>query len=342
MELFRIHAYEVTPQRLADADTPPRGGAFSANADFVQSLEDYLTKSKLQSQATVDLRRHRPDGGNGDPTHELRGHILNYCFGLSPTSKSSAIAMARRLGKAMDDRSDFTLLMLAAYRDGDDRRLVMWAFPKDEPFHFSVSGERARIKILKDAFSRSSSFKKAALFQGRNVDGAFWSGHVIDKQAENGFGTAADYWINRFLDSQPSLSGKAGTRLLARCLRQTHDSLAAQADKDQISGSIVAVRASQKRRWSISRFANEYLTGNVKDVFLANTPAESRSATFSFDKDEFDQKINFRVFRLQDNVMVSAPFGSIGKSVRLHDGNQRTLKCEGIVVAEKVRSQHVG
>jgi len=72
------------------------------------------------------------------------------------------------------------------------------AFPKDEPFHFSVNGDRARLKILKDAFSRSSSFKKAALFEGINSSTTFWNGRVIDKQAQNGFGTAADYWVSEF------------------------------------------------------------------------------------------------------------------------------------------------
>ena len=60
MDLFRIHAYEVTPQRLAEAETSPRGGAFAADPAFIKALDDYFKKSKLQSQATVDLRRVRP------------------------------------------------------------------------------------------------------------------------------------------------------------------------------------------------------------------------------------------------------------------------------------------
>ena len=194
----------------------------------------------------------------------------------------------------MDNRSVFTLLMLAAYRENNLRRLVMWAFPKDEPFHFSVQGDRAKIKILQDAFSRSSSFKKAALFEGTNSPTSFWSCQVIDKQAESGFGTAAQYWVGLFLDSHPSLSGKAGTRLLTRCLKRTHEALVDQADKDQVLNSIVAVRASQRRKWSLDQFANEYLTDNAKQTFLENSPPESRSATFEFSKQEFDQKINFR------------------------------------------------
>jgi hypothetical protein len=342
MNLFRIHAYEVTPQRLAVTETPPRGGAFAPDASLIDALDDYLKKSKLQSQATVDLRRGTSANGNPAPTHQLRGYVVNYCFGAPSSAKSAALAMARRLGNAMDNRSVFTLLMLAAYKTDNMRRLVMWAFPKDEPFHFSVQGERAKIKILHDAFSRSSSLKKAALFEGTNSLTSFWSCHVIDKQAESAFGTGAEYWVDLFLDSRPSLSGKAGTRLLARCLKRTHEALVDETDKDQLSNSIVGVRASQRSQWSLNRFASEYLTGNVKHVFLENAPPESRSATFAFSKEEFDQKIKFRVFRLQDNVMVAAPFGTIGQSVKIEDGAERRLKCEGIVVSEKVRAQHVG
>lgn len=343
MELVRIHAYEVKPQRLADSKTPPRGGAIARDSAFEKMLDDYFTKSKLRSQPTVNLRRHAKERGQTVPTHGLRENVINYCFGAPASAKSAAVAMATSLGRAMDDRSVFTLLMLAAYKDGPLRRLVMWAFPKDEPFHFSVKGERARIRVLEDAFSRSSAFKKAALFEGTNVDTSFWSGHVIDKQAEGGFGNAADYWVNLYLDSVPSLSGSAGTRLLARCLRKTHQSLASQSDKDQLSDAIVAVRASTKPQWSLQKFADEYLTDQAKTAFLDNTPPESRSASFTLNKPEFEQRINLRVFRLKDNVMVAAPFGTIGNSVIIEDkADQRRLKCEGVVVAENVRAQHAG
>jgi hypothetical protein len=339
MKLVRIHAYEVTPQRLAAKSTPPRGGAFSPDAAFLKSLDEFLAKSNLASQPTVDSRFKKGAGPEAGK-HEVRGLVVNYTFGTPPRAKSSAISLATRLGKSMDDRSPFTLLMLAAYSDGDTRRLIIWAFPKDEPYHFGVSGDRARIRIMKDAFSRSSSFKKAALFEGINSVTTFWNGRVIDRQAQNGYGNAAEYWVSAFLDSRYSLTGKAGTRLLARCLRDSYDALATQADRDQISNAIVAVHASRRTQWSLQSFAKEYLDGKSKQTFLDKSPPESRSSTFSFDKTEFEAKLNFHVFRLADNVMVSAPFGTVGKSVKIEEGPQRKLKCEGEVVAETVRAKY--
>lgn len=342
MKLVRVHAYEVKPQRLAALATPPRGGSVAADNDFNKMLNDYLEKSKLKSQPTVNLRRHA-DGNGAAPTHTLRDQILTYCFGAAPAAKGAAVAIARKLGKSMDERSDSTLLMLAAYQQDPLMRIVMWAFPKEEPLHFSTSGKQARVKILKDAFSRRSSFKKGALLEGLNTPPSFWSAHVIDRQAESGTGTAADYWVSLFLDGVPSLSGKAGTRLLARSLRQTHDALADQDDKDQLTNAIVAIRASTKKQWSLQRFANDFLTDNTKKEFIERTPPESRAAVFTLNKDEFAEKLNFRVFRTQDNVMVAAPFGTIGKSLKIQDTvSERKIKYEGVVVSEKVRPQNAG
>lgn len=338
MNLTRIHAYEVTPQRLAKTVTPPRGGALSADAAFQKSLNEFFRKSRLKVQPTVDFRVQSK--ADDDTSHDVRKSLIDYCFGAASTAKKAALALAGRLGKAMDDRSPFTLLLLAAYEDGTTRRLIIWAFPKDEPFHFSASGDRAKVRILKDAFSRSSSFRKAAMYEGRNKPMEFQSGRVIDRQAQQSFGTAADYWVSNFLDSRFSLTGKAGTRLLARTLRSTYDLLTDQNDKDQISNAIVAVHASKRRQWSLRSFANEYFEDDVKKAFLSKAPPESRTTTFSFQKQEFEQKLNFRIFRLEDDVMVSAPFGTIGQSVHIEDGEERTLTCEGVIVDEKVRARY--
>jgi len=340
MKLFRIHAYEVSPQRLSEIAIPPRGGAFSADAAFIKSLDDFLKKSKLETQPTVDFRFKPNTGNDPNPVNEVRSLIIAYTFGAESAAKSAAVNLAKKLGNAMDDRSPFTLLLLSAYKNGSAHRLVIWAFPKDEPFHFSARGNRARIRILKDAFSRSSSFKKAALFEGINGPTQFLSGRVIDKQSQNGFGTAADYWVDSFLDSRFSLTGKAGTQLLAKCLRDAYDTLDRQADRDQISNAIVGAHASRRRQWSLQGFANEYLEGTAKSVFLDNSPPESRGSTFEFHKDEFEHKLNFHIYRLEDDVVVSAPFGTIGKSVTIQDGPLRRLRCEGPIKSEKMRASH--
>lgn len=343
MELLRIHAYEVTPQRLAKKETPIRGGAFKPPTEFVASLDDFVKRSSLTTQPIVEFRSTPQPSIADTNSNIVRDLILNYCFGSTSLAKSGAVALAKRLGKSMDARSPFTLLVLSAYRDGDSRRLIAWAFPKDEPYQFSSSGQTAKLKILKNAFSRSSSFKKAALFEGIKSDNTFWNGRVIDNQAESAFGTAADYWVSGFLDARFSLTGVAGTRLLAKALQKTHDTLTLQDDRDQISSAVVALSASKRKSWTMQSFAKEYLEGNAYNSFLNNIPNEARKTSFSIQRPELERKLNFRVFRLEDDVIVSAPFGRIGHSVKLEkesDGTAQRLQCEGIVVDEKMRAKH--
>lgn len=238
--LSKIHAYEVIPQRLQVTPTKPRGGSFSADPKFKKELKKYLKKSKLPEHPEINFRIADKSRA-GIQSHEVRSSIVDYLFGLSATAKKSSLELASRLSKSMDDRSPYTLLMLVAYKGKDDdtfRRLVMWAFPKDEPFAFSASGGTAKIKIPENVFSRSSSFTKGSLYEGFQGDDSFLHGYVIDKKAESGWGTAADYWVSAFLDSEFALTGLAGTRLLARMLKVTHEDLVMPDEKNQITDSI--------------------------------------------------------------------------------------------------------
>jgi hypothetical protein len=128
--------------------------------------------------------------------------------------------------------------------------------------------------------------------------------------------------------------------LLAKCLRATYDSLTDQDQRDQISDSVVGVHKSKRRQWSLGSFAKEFLDGAARQAFLEKAPKELHSSMFQFEKEEFERKVNFRIFRLTDDVIVSAPFGTIGKSVIIQGGATRTLKCEGAIIDEKLRAKH--
>lgn len=336
---FKIHAYEVVPQRLQETAADPRGGAFAAEAAFKAELAKYLEKSKLPSRPEIAFR-FADKTKAGIKAHAVRKNIISYCFGQPSTAKKASLDLARRLGRSMDDRSQYTLLMFVAYKGEEDdsfRRLVMWAFPKDEPFQFMAKNGTSKIEIPKNIFSRSSSFKKGSLYEGRDNDSSFLSGLVIDRQAENSWGTAAAYWVSDFLDSQFTLNGVAGTRLLARNLKETHEDLTEQADRNQITDSIRAAFTSTKRRWSLKTYADEYLTDRAKKTFLEKAPTETVNLKFDFDKSEFEEKVQLRVFRLDSDVVVSAPFSTINNSVKLTGKDKDQIRVTGTIVEEKVK-----
>jgi len=336
---FKIHAYEVIPQRLQEVAANPKGGAFEADAAFKLELKKYLEKSKLLKRPEVAFRiDFKSETGVQD--HPVRSRVMNYCFGKPSTAKKASMELAKRLSKSMDDRSPYTLLLFVAYKseENDDfRRLVLWAFPKDEPFQFSAKGDKSKIEIPKNIFSRSSSFKKGSLYEGYESDAAFLQGFVIDRQAENSWGTAADYWVSSFLDSQFTLSGSAGTRLLARTLKLTHDDLTEQKDRNQITDSIRAAFTSNKKRFSMQQYANEYLTDTAKSTFISKAPPEAVKVKFDFDKAEFEEKVQLRVFRLDNDVVVSAPFSTINNSVKLTGRDSKRIRVTGTIVEETVK-----
>lgn len=342
MDLFRIYAYAVTPQRKAEVKQAPSGGAFPVNDDIRKALDALLVTSKLASQAEVHFRF---DGDNNfqQRQHAVRDLVMDFAFQAPAKAKAAAQALSTKLSDAMDERSPpTTLFILAVGRSGALRRMTMWAFPHDEAFQFRSSNNRPRIRLLDDIFSRSSRLRKAVLFQGRNRNSDFLTGRILDQQAMGGFGKAADYWISNFLDCRLGLEGEAGTRLLAKHLREAYESLDSQPDREQLFNAMTAVRTSTKTTWSAKQFAAQYLQGEAKRVFLQSVPADLRNLSFKFQRDVFEDKLNFRVFRLKDDVYVSAPFGTIGdgKTVRIIDGQQRKLRCEGPIAEEKVRARH--
>jgi hypothetical protein len=312
-------------------------------ADIQAALDALFVSSKLASQAAVDFRID----GNAAPRkrqHVVRDLVMDFAFQQAPAKvKAAAQSLATRLADSMDERSPATtLFLLAASRSGARRRMTMWAFPQDDAFQFRSGNNRANIRLLKDVFSRSSRLRKAALFEGRNTSSDFLTGRIIDLQATGGVGKAADYWISTFLDCRLGLEGETGTRHLAKYLREAYESMENQDDRDQIYNAMIAVRTSPKRIWSAKKFATEYLQGEAKRVFLQTVPTELRDLSFKFTRSVFEDKLNFRVFRLEDDVYVSAPFGTIGngKTVRIIDGKQRKLRCEGPIADEKVRARH--
>ena len=220
-EAFRIHAYEIEPQRTKAAAFMPAGGIIKPTAELRGVVEGLVESSRLASQPEVSFKSQATADGNR--RNDVRDHVLKFCFGKSVSSTSAGGALALRLSKSMDGRSQGFLLVATSFRSGPSRRMTLWAFPRDEAFQFQSDSATPVITVLNDVFSKSSRLRKAALFEGENVDDSFWGGRVIDLQASGGAGDAADYGIDGFLGCRFALEGKTGTRHLATHLRTTYE-----------------------------------------------------------------------------------------------------------------------
>jgi hypothetical protein len=241
---------------------------------------------------------------------------MSFGFDAEDVAETSARDLATRLSTSMDDRSKHCLFLAAAYRvnaDAPMRRVALWIFPQDEAFRLGAM----TIELLDDIFSRTSTLRKLALFEGRQIRNGFITARVLDFQA-GGFGEVADFWIERFLDAQLSISDEAGTRLLARTIARVSDHALSPQEREQLQGAAIAVRTMPAPRWSLEGFANQMLGGNLRDLFLAEAPNdESRQSVFGLERAVFDDSLRTRVFLLDSGVTVYSPIGEVGESVRV-------------------------
>jgi len=60
MELKRVHAYSVAPQRLEDSRTTPLGGSFQHDGLFEAILADYIDMAGLLKTTDADGIHSRP------------------------------------------------------------------------------------------------------------------------------------------------------------------------------------------------------------------------------------------------------------------------------------------
>ncbi|MEM9701412.1 MAG: hypothetical protein AAF907_03065, partial [Planctomycetota bacterium] len=181
MKLARVHAYEIRPQRMVENPIQPAGGIIEPTAELRGVLEELVESSRLTEQTEICFKT--PTEANGKSKHQVREEILAFCFRGSKRSEEAGKSLAERLSRSMDKRSQGFLLVASSFKDGDTRRLTIWAFPRDEAFQFQAASAAPVVTVLNDVFSRSSRLRKAAVFEGTKSADDFWSGRVNDMQA---------------------------------------------------------------------------------------------------------------------------------------------------------------
>ncbi len=303
----------------------PFGGSITVTAQIKTAFEDAASQSTTQRPIAVDLQVDATTR-----TSDMRDMIIDFTFGNKLKAEKAGSALAVQLSHAMDLRSSPCLYVVAASKDDRSRALTMLTFPREEAFQFRGAAGHPSIQLLTDIFSRTSRLRKAALFEGRDLRTDFIAGKVFDFQASSAARDVADFWIVRFLGAVLSIHGPTGTRQLARCLRTAYEEAKTPTEQEEIYSALIAVRASRRPRWSLREFANQFLTGDPRDSFLAAAPnRETLDSSFDFDRATFDDVLNFRIFGLNTGVFVSSPLGEVGKSVVLSGTTQRALRCEG-------------
>ena len=333
MNLLRVDAYSVSPQRGVDDPQAPVGGEIALTNQLRSVIDQSLKNADFASGTLVDFKFDLETR-----TNEVRDLFLAYTFGNDHSS--AAENLAKRLSTCMDNRSKPCLLVSAIFEKKATRMATIWTFPQESALSFSTKPGRLSIEVLTDVFSQTSYLRKAAQFEGRNTRTSFLSGRVLDLQATDPSKEVADFWIKRFLNCTFALTPIAGTRILAGVLRKTFDTIEDLEDKESIYSAVVALRGARPRSLSLRKVA-ERLPDRARETFLKAAPDPSIvDSAFKFLRSELDDALQFRIFLLQTGVFVSSPLTQIGKSVNVTANGQRRLSCEGIIAEDKMRTRH--
>lgn len=326
----RVYAYPVVPEQ------DPGGGEVRLSSDVSFALDEAYRKAKVDEGLAVAFRL-APERRSND----VRDALMAVAFPSSPAdADESAAWLAARLATSMDLRSKPTLLVVSVHGEAADREVVLWTFPRDEAFRYASRRGRDLIEVVDDVFSRTSILRKAAAFAGRQTRSGFLSGRVVDFQSNSSDRYVADFWLDRFLEARLQMSGREGTTLFAKAVRQALGKLEGDADATQVlADAIVAVR-HRTGRLSIEGFANDYLREPATTALLESAPnREAGRALFEFDAGVFERQLRFRIYRLATGASVAVPLDA-EDAVELEEvDGVRFLEARGEVVSEALRSR---
>ncbi|HTG34379.1 MAG TPA: hypothetical protein VLB76_15745 [Thermoanaerobaculia bacterium] len=335
MELFRLHAYSVIPQKKIESRTPPLGGAIRITPNLRRVMGTNTRDAQFDSQPLVDFAVDPNTRSN-----ETRDAVMTFAFGEAATAKAAAVKLADHLSDSMDQRSPPCLLVPAALREGIFCRVILWIFPREEAFQLRNEPSGPTIDILTDVFSQKSRHRKAAQFEGKNIRTGFLQGRVLDHQANAVSRDLADFWVSRFLQCVLSMKDDAGTRLLAKTIRLAYDDMVNVEAREQLHAGVMAIRHAPQQRISLATFADRYLDKEARSAFLARvTNDHAKNSPFNFQRDVFDSTLQFRVFQLESGVYVSSPLSEVGETVKITGTVERQLTCKGRIVDEKLRTR---
>jgi hypothetical protein len=336
MELFRVHAFTVEPQRMEDEQVQPPGAGQTLTSELRQALDLNMRVARFDRRTPIDFRLNPETRGN-----PIRTLVMGYGFGDETEADQAASKLAFHLSTAMDRRTEPRLLIVAAMRADDERQVTLWIFPRDRAFRLLEENGRPSITVLTDVFSQTSELRKAARFQGKKLRTHFMSGRAIDFESSGPSRAVADFWVRRFLHCQFSLTGDAGTHLLAQTIRDAYDRCKDPEDRRQFYGLVMILGQSRRTRWSLNDLADNHLTGNAHKEFLRAVPnPDSLVSQFDVDAGTLQQALKIRIFVLDSGVHVSSPLGEVGKSVKLDGDDRPQLVCTGTVVSERLRTRH--
>jgi hypothetical protein len=124
--------------------------------------------------------------------------------------------------------------------------------------------------------------------------------------------------------------------MFADGLKAAHLAARPGPERNDIVAAARFAAGAQTKSWSVEDFAKEHIPARVREAFLNAAPTEgARRARFTFDNRALRDKLKYRVFELENGVIVHVPVEQVDDTVSLDlVDKQWILRCTGTVVHE--------
>lgn len=276
----------------------------------------------------------------GVQRNDVRDLVRSVLFGGSAEKENAARQLAVRLALATDLRSEDGLFIILSGQSGDQHRVVLWKFPADQTLQADIVSGNIRIRLIEDAFSRQSTYFKAATFEGPDASRSIWKGRIEDMQAKQRIRGAAEFWTTDFLDAKPVFTEAHGTRVLAKALK----SVIAKTTEVDIAEDMIAaarvLRGQGDRNVSIRDVADEYLPEPMRDDFIeAAGGPEIADHIFRLEPETLEREFRLKSVTLDGKFVVRGPLEEFDEVVRIAATSQEgvvSVSLKGKITSERI------
>ena len=335
MQLEQIHSFLVRPEKAATGTGTVRDVQVGTSDPLNQELTRIFIGSDAECRTDIVFAPDI-DGQQKNAAHDC---ILGYA---RHPSDSTGRAVAERLQKVTPTSAGYGLLFLFKGKDSDGQEvLVLSRVPAEAGMVARETSQIMTVDFIERVFRKRSTAYKSALFKTFSLSAGFHLGRAVDRQTHAKV-ELAQYWINDFLECKLNLQGPLGSRRLGIGMAEA----VKNTDDPETKQELFAVTVTMRNQDGKTQSARNLLRGiGASDDVIHAIADEMPNLTamdevFTFQVNEFDRHIRFRIVELDNGAMLIAnyaDFPEVYEVERLASGNRLRFSTSGTIIKEQYR-----
>lgn len=301
MPIQNIHTFLVYPNKGIEEPVAASGTAVPLEGKVYELLRGVYGAGEDDHPIDISFNHDAA----GDANNACRTLICDY---IRQPSVETGRAIATRLGSFTTKRSGLGLLFLAQGYEGLQPRVVIARFPANNGILAEQGDQALTVQFLERVFMRSAFAYKAVAFQDTSIDKEFWTGKAIDRQINSGELEVSRYWINDFLDSDFRTTSAAGTKRLAKAMRDAARKTPDLPVKQEIVAAVTLAQGVNGQTMNTEQFMERFgLSPAAREAIVREMPYRNLiQEQFRFDAPEFARQVPFRSVQLDSGAILTA------------------------------------